>query len=292
MLGADLGIRWAVGAVRRNGDYVRINVSLADVSSGQDIWSDRFDSDLTSLATLQDQIAARLARSLNVELFEAESHRSDRTRNADAVDVSMRGWAKFYEPRSKTQNAQAKGLFERALRLDPDNVDAMIGLASCIIADVVGGWSISALEDQKIAITLVDRALSKRPTSALARVAKGDIIRYGQPEEALTEYDAALELDPNFPVAYANRGLALILLGRAREAFSPLELALRISPKDPLAFQWRFFVCHAHLHLHEYEAAVEECRRSISMNNQHWLTYIDMISIYGTTGQLTKPGRH
>ena len=204
MLGADLGIRWAVGAVRRNGDYVRINVSLADVSSGQDIWSDRFDSDLTSLATLQDQIAARLARSLNVELFEAESHRSDRTRNADAVDVSMRGWAKFYEPRSKTQNARAKGLFERALRLDPDNVDAMIGLASCILADVVGGWSISALEDQKIAINLVDRALSKRPTSALARVAKGDIIRYGQPEEALTEYDAALELDPNFPVAYAN----------------------------------------------------------------------------------------
>ena len=291
VLGADLGIRWAVqGAVRRNGDHVRINVSLADVSSGQDIWSDRFDSDLTSLANLQDQIAARLARSLNVELVEAESHRSetDRTRNPDAVDVSMRGWAKFYEPRSKTQNAQAKELFERALRLDPDNVDAMIGLASCIIADVVGGWSISAIEDQKIAITLADRALSKRPTSALARVAKGDIIRYGQPEEALSEYDAALELDPNFPVAYANRGLALILLGRAREAFSPLELALRISPKDPLAFQWRFFVCHAHLHLHEYEEAIEECRRSISMNNQHWLTYIDLISIYGTTGQLDK----
>ena len=47
------------------------------------------------------------------------------------MDYSMRGWAKLYERRSKTQIAQAKDLFDSALHIDPDNVDAMIGKAWC-----------------------------------------------------------------------------------------------------------------------------------------------------------------
>jgi len=60
-LGTDLGIRWAVqGAVRRNGDQVRVNVWLTDLQTARDIWSDRFDGDRTNLAVLQDNITARL----------------------------------------------------------------------------------------------------------------------------------------------------------------------------------------------------------------------------------------
>jgi TolB-like protein/DNA-binding winged helix-turn-helix (wHTH) protein len=60
-LGTDLGIRLAVhGAVRRNGDQVRVNVSLTDLQTARDIWSDRFDGDPANLAALQDSITARL----------------------------------------------------------------------------------------------------------------------------------------------------------------------------------------------------------------------------------------
>jgi adenylate cyclase len=114
-LGRDLGIRWAVqGAVRRSGDQIRVNVSLTDIASGRDIWSDRFDCDRTNVAALEDQITARLARSLNIELIRAESRRSETngSGNPDAVDFSMRGWAKFYEPRSKMQTAQAREIFD------------------------------------------------------------------------------------------------------------------------------------------------------------------------------------
>jgi TolB-like protein/DNA-binding winged helix-turn-helix (wHTH) protein len=59
--GTDLGIRWAVqGAVRRNGDQVRVNVWLTDLQTARDIWSERFDGDRTNLAVLQDNITARL----------------------------------------------------------------------------------------------------------------------------------------------------------------------------------------------------------------------------------------
>ncbi len=288
-LGKELGIRWAVqGAVRRNGDHVRVNVSLTDLPTGRDVWSDRFDGDRTNPAALQDQITARLARSLDIELIQAESRRSetDRSRNPDAMDFSMRGWAKLYERRSKTQIAQAKDLFDSALHLDQDNVDAMIGKAWCLALGVVFGSSASVAEDKKIATDLIDGALSKRPATAMALVVKGDTLRFGSPEEALPDYDAALEINPNFALAYGTKGIALILSGRARESFSASQLALRLSPKDPSAVGWRFNVCHAHLHLHEYKEAIEECRRTINMNNVFWFAYVDLISAYGTTGQL------
>ncbi|WP_441232480.1 tetratricopeptide repeat protein [Bradyrhizobium sp. 1200_D9_N1_1] len=293
-LGKELGIRWAVqGAVRRNGDQIRVNVSLTDAASGRDIWSDRFDGDRTNLAALQDQITGRLARSLNIELMQAESRRSekDQSRNPDAMDFTMRGWAKFYEPRSKTEIAQAKDLFDRALHLDPDNVDAMIAKAWCLAIAAGFRWSTSMAEDKEIATDLIDRALAKSSSNALAYVVKGDTLRvFGRPEEALPEYDAALEINPNFPIAYAQKGLALILSGRAREAFSPLQLALRLSPKDPIAVSWYYNLCHAHLHLQEYEEATKDCRRVININNAFWYAYVDLVSAYGASGQL-EPAR-
>ena len=292
-LGNDLRIRWAVqGAVRRNGDQVRVNVSLTDIASGRDVWSDRFDGDHTNLVALQDQITARLARSLNIELIQAESRRSevDRSTNPDAVDFTMRGWAKLYEPQSKIQNAQAQDLFDRALRLDPDNVEAMIGKARCLAAGVNNRWSASVVEDRKQAIDLIDRVLSKSSASASAHTIKGTILLFGRPEEALAEYDAALEIDPNNPSVYAAKAIALVISGRAREAFSPVQLALRLSPRDPFAFQWRFWLCHAHLHLHQYREAIEECGRSVNLNSNLY-AYVDLTSAYGATGQLEQAQR-
>lgn len=287
-LGKDLGVRWAVqGAVQRAGDRVRMNISLSDLSTGRDVWSDRFDGDRSNLSALQEQVTARLARSLNVELIQAESRRSqmDSPTNPDAVDFSMRGWAKRYGPRTKLTNSEANDLFDSALRLDPDNVDAMIGKTLCIADGVIYGWSSSVVEDRKKAIKLIDHVLAKRPRIANAHVAKGNILNYGNPEEALPEYDAALEIDPNSPVAYASKGIVLVTAGRAGEAFSPIQIALRLSPKDPAAGTWRFFLCHAHIHLRQYKEGIEECRRSINLNKLDWFPYVDLISAFGATGQ-------
>jgi adenylate cyclase len=89
-----------------------------------------------------------------------------------------------------------------------------------------------------------------------------------------------------FRVAYSAKGVALIRLGRAREALSPVQLALRISPRDPYAYFWHGHLCEAHLHLQEYKDAIEECRRSVNMNNSYLTAYVHLISAYGATGQM------
>jgi TolB-like protein len=286
-LGNELGIRWAVlGAVQRTGDHIRVNVSLTDLSTGRDFWSDRFEGDRSNLPDLQNQIVVRLARSLSVELIQAESRRglSERSSNPDATDLAMRGWAKRYEqPLSEGRVRQALELFDRALRLDPDNTDAMIGKSWCLAIIVISQWSVSVDEDLRVASDLIDKALAKRPSSALAHVVKGEVLRFGHPEAAIAEYDAALEFDPNYPPAYFYKGSALILTGRSREALSPLHTALRVSPKDPLAAGMRFTLCHAYLHLREYADAIDECRRSINLNKEYWYAYPDLIVAYEST---------
>lgn len=223
-LAGELRVRWAVqGAVRRNGEQVRINVALTDLSTGGDVWSDRFDGDRANLAVIQDQITARLARELNVELINAESRRgaAERVKNLDAVDFTMRGYAKRYEPATKATTAQSRAFFDDALRLDPTNIDALIGKAWCLATDVLNGWSEARADDLATAMKLIDAALTTRPKSALARVVKAQILRNsGRSDEALQEYDAALEIDPNYAQAHSSKGYALILLARAREAIS------------------------------------------------------------------------
>jgi TolB-like protein/DNA-binding winged helix-turn-helix (wHTH) protein len=83
-LRTDLGIRWAVhGAVKRDGDQVQVNVSLTDLQTARDIWSDRFDGDRTNLAVLQDNITARLlcVAHLHLRQYEEAIERCRRSLN-------------------------------------------------------------------------------------------------------------------------------------------------------------------------------------------------------------------
>jgi adenylate cyclase len=151
---------------------------------------------------------------------------------------------------------------------------------------VIFGLSVSVVEDKKQATDLIDKALSKSSGSAKAHSVKGDILAFGHPEEALAEYNVALEINPNFHPATLARQWHLWRPGRAREALSPLQLALRVSPRDPFVFLFAWELCNVHLHLRQYEKAIEQCRHSIILNNSCPPAYINLISAYGSTGQM------
>lgn len=82
-----LGIRWAVrGATRRNGDRVRITVSLTDLQSSHDILSDQFDGDRTNLVALYGNITARLlcVAHLHLRQYEEAIEQCSRSLNVGA----------------------------------------------------------------------------------------------------------------------------------------------------------------------------------------------------------------
>ena len=110
------------GSVQKAGGRVRVNTQLIDAETGAHLWAERFDRDIVDLFALQNEIAARLASALQLQLAVAESRRP--TDNPDALDYILRGRAVYARPISKENTEAAVALFEAALALDPNSADA------------------------------------------------------------------------------------------------------------------------------------------------------------------------
>ena len=78
---------------------------------------------------MQDEIVSRLANTLDAQLIEAEARRAERSR-PDATDLIFQGRAWFNKGMSAEHMAQARAFFERALVLDPRNIEALVGTAA------------------------------------------------------------------------------------------------------------------------------------------------------------------
>jgi adenylate cyclase len=90
-IGKELGVRYVLeGSVQRDQNRVRVNAQLIDTETGAHIWADRFEEDVADLFKLQDQVVARLANTLGVELIKAEAQRDERIAHPDAFDLTMR----------------------------------------------------------------------------------------------------------------------------------------------------------------------------------------------------------
>jgi TolB-like protein len=123
-LGRDLGVRYALeGSVRRTGEKVVLNAQLISTETGAHVWADRFEGERSRLGELQAEFVARLARSLDVQLTQAESLGVTRERadNPNAADLAMRGWAVLNRAVGAANTSEAIDLFERALKIDASN---------------------------------------------------------------------------------------------------------------------------------------------------------------------------
>ena len=126
----ELGVRYVLeGSVQRDQNHVRVNAQLIDGETGAHLWADRFEESITDLFKLQDQVVARLANTLGYELVKAEAQRGTHSTNPDAIDLTMRGWAAHWQPPTKESMTSARDYFERALKLDPQDAEALVGLA-------------------------------------------------------------------------------------------------------------------------------------------------------------------
>src|ERR1700729_118061 len=127
-IGKELGIRYVLeGSVQRDQNQVRVNAQLVDAESGGHLWAERFDKPLSNLFSMQDEIVASLASRLGVELLRSEARRAERAPAPDSMDLYLQGRAWYNKGRNPADIDRARGFFERALALDPNNLDAALG---------------------------------------------------------------------------------------------------------------------------------------------------------------------
>jgi len=289
-IGHELGVRYVLeGSVRRAGAQVRVNVQLIDAETGAHLWADRFDTDRANLPEAQNEITARLARSLDVELVRDASRRIEQQKavDPDARDLVMRGWAAWWQPRSLTNTEAAQRLFEQALALDPRSVDAQIGLGTVLAATVLNGLSSSVSQDQTRAEQLLLEAVDRDPDRSMARYAMA-VLRQSQNRlaEARIEAEKAIALDPNFAFAHHMLGSTLLLMGQPEAAIPQIEKALRLSPHEPsvYGFFWGLGACE--LVLGRIDDAVDFFRRARAANSRVWFVHLWLAAALGVKGDL------
>ena len=141
-IGKELGVRYVLeGSVQRDQNQVRVNAQLIDAESGGHLWAERFDKPLANLFSMQDDIVASLAGQLGVELITNEARRAERTPTPDSMDLYFQGMSWVNKGRNPDYAARARSFFERAMALDPDNLDAAVGMAAAD-AEAALGFSV------------------------------------------------------------------------------------------------------------------------------------------------------
>ena len=118
-------------------------------------------------------------------------------------------------PRSRGNCAEAISLFERALALDPQSVEAQSWLARTLAGRVINQMTDTTAADIARAQRLVGQALAASPRSATVHFAKGEVLRaQNRYEEAIPEYETVLAFDRNWVKAIAHLGERTFIPGR------------------------------------------------------------------------------
>jgi adenylate cyclase len=246
-IGRELCVRYVLeGSVRRSGNRLRVNAQLIDAESDTHLWAERFDGDTSDLFALQDEITGRIANALGVELIAAEAARE--TNNPDALDYVLRGRAVLSKPRTPDTYREAINLFEHALVLDPQSVEAQSRLANILAGRVLSALTASPTVDLVRADELIDRALAASPRHAFAHHVRGQVLRaQNRWGEAIPEYEMALALNRNMVLAFTRLGWCKLHAGSIKEVIPLVEQAIRLSPRDPGIGGWYYLIGTVHL---------------------------------------------
>jgi adenylate cyclase len=281
---------WLEGSVQRDQSRVRVNAQLIDAESGAHLWADRFDEDVADLFKLQDQIVARLAHTLDLELVKAEAAKSARSTNPDAIDLVMRGWELMNDPAlfsNKEKVTEARALLEQALEIDPDNVVAIAGVAAAYFREYLLGWGNSGTDYDAKILGQADRAIALAPDYDVPFWVKafyfGDSHRFG---EAVGAADAGLAVNPNNPYFYHARAIAEIALGRFDEAKSDLQQAIRLTPREPVITPFHTELGDIEIGAGRPEPAIVEYRKSLDAGDHTYWNYVNIAASYALLGKM------
>ena len=290
-IGKQLGVRYVLeGSVQRDGTRVRVNAQLIDAETGAHLWADRFEEDVSDLFKLQDQVVARLANALNYELVRAEAETGAHAKTPDVIDLDMRGhealWRFFQQP-TKDGLLAIRALFEQALKIDPNDADALGDDATTYLNEYSFGWTNPDTDYEAKILGQADRAIALTPHNPWNYSTKSVYLtNTGRAKEGLRVADAAIAINPNYASEYAYRSIAETVLGQFEQAKSDIQQAMRLSPRDPRMGPWHDYMAWAEAGLGHYDAAIEEANEAIDAGYKVFYPYLDLAAAHAIKGEI------
>ena len=281
-IGRALEVQYALeGSVRRDGNRVRIDVQLIQVSDQTHLWANSYDRDLNDILGVQDDVGTAVASQIRLALSPSSIKDSGtvtkRTVNPDAYEDYLLG--SFYWNRGNLPKSIEA--YQLAIQKDPQYGRAYAGLASgyALIGQVPDDDR-APVETKPRAREAAEHALQLDPQLAQAHAVLGNVaFNYDWNfERAEQEFQRALALGPtDFTyVWYAHYCIVRNRLPQALEANS------RGFDLDPVSGHPLFDVVRAEIRyfMRNYDAAIEQGRRTVEQYSTYPLAYVWLGAAY------------
>ncbi|MFV0476546.1 MAG: tetratricopeptide repeat protein [Parahaliea sp.] len=251
------------GSLRREGQHVRVTVTLLEARRGLQIWSQSYDRDLGSLLGLQEDIARNVVEALQVVLSEQSRKLLSRGFDIDplAYDYYLKGRNYLRKQVDEANLNTALELFYQAIEISRRFPDAWAGICEAELNRFEIGRDTEHFNNAELACK---QALNLDAAGFATHIAQGNLHRVsGRYAEALTAFNQALAINSAAVDAYRGRGKTYADMQQYKNMESDLRKAIQLAPtfwavqNDLAAYYYRNA---------DYEASVQLWRSVVVLN--------------------------
>jgi DNA-binding winged helix-turn-helix (wHTH) protein/TolB-like protein len=251
------------GTFLRDGDDLRITCQLIDVQARNILWKGSFDLKYEKLLTVQDSVANRIIKGLEVSLSPSEAARL----NADtaiaplAYEYYLRGIDLY----AMNDFPMAIRMLEKSTQLAPDYALTWAHLGKSYTANA--SFQFGGGEQYQKAQQSFERALALQSDQIDARIYMANMFTdTGRVEKAVPLLRQALAMNPNRAETHWELGYAYRFAGMLRESVSEAEQARRLDPGVKLNSS----TLNGYLYLEQYERFLDSLPKT---NDQALITF-------------------
>lgn len=265
LAGRQLGVDSVLeGTLQKYGSKVRVSARLLNISNGKALWSGTFDEPFTDIFILQDAIAEKVVKALELHLNPADMDRLTKrdTTSTEAYRLYLKG--RFYWWNTDPEEfKKSREYFHRAVEADTEYALGYCGLNSFygfgaawgfMPPDV--GWPKAEWAAQK-ALELDDSLAEAHLGSAAFKMVHGDL------EGAEAEVKRGIALNPRFDEIHYLHSFLLVVCGRFDEA---IQAARRAIECNPFSARINLNLGDAFYYAGRFEDAVAQYRQAIELN--------------------------
>jgi adenylate cyclase len=257
------------GSVRRAGNKIRVTAQLIAPESGEQLWANRYDSDIGDLFAMQDELTTSLSAAIAPEIFRAEASAPGRpSADPTAWDRFLKGLSHYYR-HTKADFEKSIDLFRQSTILDPSLSIARAYLATISVQGVQYGWIKSTRELWTEAMSLAESSVQLDPRSSFAF----SLLSYmhamdGNHDVAMEAAKRAVALNPYDMGARGILGMCHFAIGEHEQAIELFSTAVQRGNSDP-RYKWNAFLAFAHYLLKQYDASLSWARDASYLNPNH-----------------------
>lgn len=251
------------GRIQQAGKNLRITAQLLRVRDGKQLWAAAFDDEFGNIFSVQDTIAAGLAKTLDLPVSELEHLNMTKrtTQNTEAYRYYIQGQ---YLASKRLAEATVGAIedYQKAIQLDPRYPQPYAALAISYLYRWGEGLEEGLREKARVAARRAIILDDKLPESYLSM---GQLLMRSEWDWRGAEkaFRQSIELSSNNSAAHAGLSTLCTALGRSAEAIREMQIANQMDPRSAslrsdLAWTYHF--------ARQFDKAVTTSREAVDLD--------------------------